>query len=58
VGEELQLPGKRRMEASVGFAPFTATLASVEEVQLAAEAAMYAVKAGLPRHSRRLRPVE
>jgi hypothetical protein len=46
------------MEASVGFAPFTATLASVEEVQLAAEAAMYAVKAGLPRHSRRLRPVE
>jgi diguanylate cyclase (GGDEF)-like protein len=56
--EELRLPGGRRMEASVGFAPFTATLESVEEVQLAADAAMYAVKAGLPRHTRRLRPVE
>jgi diguanylate cyclase (GGDEF)-like protein len=56
--EEVRLPGGRRLNASVGFAPFTATLASVEEVQLAADAAMYAVKAGLPRHSRRLRPVE
>jgi diguanylate cyclase (GGDEF)-like protein len=58
VAEEVRLPGGRRMEASVGFAPFTATLDSVEEVQLAADAAMYAVKAGLPRHARRLRPVE
>jgi diguanylate cyclase (GGDEF)-like protein len=58
VAEEVRLPGGRRMEASVGFAPFTATLDSVEEVQLAADAAMYAVKAGLPRHSRRLRPVD
>ena len=58
VSQEVRLPGNRRMEASVGFAPFTATLGSVEEVQLAADAAMYAVKAGLPRHSRRLRPVD
>jgi diguanylate cyclase (GGDEF)-like protein len=58
IGEELRLPGGRHMKASVGFAPFTATLESVEEVQLAADAAMYAVKAGLPRHTRRLRPVE
>jgi len=42
----------------VGFAPISTVLESVEEVQLAADAAMYAVKAGLPRHSRRLRPVE
>ena len=58
ISEEVRLPGGRRMQASVGFAPFTATLESVEEVQLAADAAMYAVKAGLPRHTRRLRPVE
>lgn len=58
VPEAVRLPDGRRLEASVGFAPFTATLASAEEVQLAADAAMYAVKAGRPRHSRRLRPVE
>jgi diguanylate cyclase (GGDEF)-like protein len=58
ISEEVRLPGGTRMEASVGFAPFTATLQSVEEVQLAADAAMYAVKAGLPRYGRRLRPVE
>jgi diguanylate cyclase (GGDEF)-like protein len=58
IGEEVRLPGGKRMEASVGFAPFTETLKSVEEVELAADAAMYAVKAGLPRHTRRLRPVE
>jgi diguanylate cyclase (GGDEF)-like protein len=58
ISEEVRLPGGSRMEASVGFAPFTTTLQSVEEVQLAADAAMYAVKAGLPRHARRLRPVD
>jgi diguanylate cyclase (GGDEF)-like protein len=58
IAHEVRLPGDRRVEASVGFAPFTATLGSVEEVQLAAEAAMYAVKAGQPRRSSRLRPVE
>ena len=58
VPEAVRLPGGQRLEASVGFAPFTATLDSAEEVQLAADAAMYAVKAGLPRHARRLRPVD
>ena len=58
IAEEVRLPGGTRMEASVGFAPFAETLDSVEEVQLAADAAMYAVKAGLPRHARRLRPVD
>jgi diguanylate cyclase (GGDEF)-like protein len=58
VPEVAHLPGGERLAASVGFAPFTTTLDSAEEVQLAADAAMYAVKAGLPRHSRRLRPVE
>src|SRR3954454_4138606 len=58
ISEEVRLPGGCRVDASVGFAPITATLESVEEVELAAEAAMYAVKAGLPRHGRRLRPVE
>jgi diguanylate cyclase (GGDEF)-like protein len=58
ISAEVRLPGGRHMKASVGFAPITATLESVEEVELAAEAAMYAVKAGLPRHARRLRPVE
>jgi diguanylate cyclase (GGDEF)-like protein len=58
IAEEVRLPGDRRVEASVGFAPITAALGSVEEIQLAAEAAMYAVKAGQPRRSRLLRPVE
>jgi diguanylate cyclase (GGDEF)-like protein len=56
IAEEVRMGG-RRVEASVGFAPFAQTMGSVEEVQLAADAAMYAVKAGLPRHSRRLRPL-
>jgi diguanylate cyclase (GGDEF)-like protein len=55
IAEEVRAGG-RRIEASVGFAPFSETMASAEEVQLAADAAMYAVKAGLPRHTRRLRP--
>ena len=32
-------------------------MSSVEEALLAAHAAMYAVKAGQPRHFRRLRPL-
>jgi len=50
-------PGNRRIEASVGFVPFTDTMNSVEEAMLAAHTAMYAVKAGQPRHFRRLRPL-
>jgi diguanylate cyclase (GGDEF)-like protein len=55
---EVRAAGDRRIEASVGFAPFTDTMASVEEALLAADAAMYAVKAGQPRHIRRLRPLD
>jgi diguanylate cyclase (GGDEF)-like protein/PAS domain S-box-containing protein len=55
---EVQLSGERRLEASVGFAPFSQTMTSAEEVLLAADAAMYAVKAGQPRRFRRLRPLD
>jgi diguanylate cyclase (GGDEF)-like protein/PAS domain S-box-containing protein len=58
IAEEVRAPGDRRLEASVGFAPFTETLGSAEETLLAAHAAMYAVKAGHPRHVRHLRPIE
>jgi diguanylate cyclase (GGDEF)-like protein len=57
IPEEAHAPGDRRVEASVGFVPFTDTMNSVEEAMLAAHAAMYAVKAGTPRHFRRLRPL-
>ena len=46
VPAEVRMGGDRRIEASVGFAPFTETMTSVEEAMLAADAAMYAVKAG------------
>lgn len=58
IAEEVRAPRDRRLEASVGFAPFTDTLGSAEETLLAAHAAMYAVKAGHPRHVRHLRPIE
>src|SRR3954464_6537493 len=58
ISEEVRLPGGVRMAASAGLAPLSTALEAVEEGQLAADAPMYAVKAGLPRHSRRLRPVE
>ena len=57
ISEEVHAPGNRRIEASVGFVPFTDTMSSVEEAMLAAHTAMYAVKAGQPRHVRRLRPL-
>jgi diguanylate cyclase (GGDEF)-like protein len=57
ISEEVHAPGNRRIEASVGFVPFTDTMSSVEEAMLAAHTAMYAVKAGQPRHFRRLRPL-
>jgi diguanylate cyclase (GGDEF)-like protein/PAS domain S-box-containing protein len=58
IAEEVRVPRDGRLEASVGFAPFTDTLGSAEETLLAAHAAMYAVKAGQPRHVRRLRPID
>jgi diguanylate cyclase (GGDEF)-like protein len=57
IPEEARAPGDHRVEASVGFIPFTETMNSVDEALLAAHAAMYAVKAGRPRHVRRLRPL-
>ena len=54
---EVHAPGDRRVEASVGYVPFTETMNSVDEALLAAHAAMYAVKAGHPRRYRRLRPL-
>jgi diguanylate cyclase (GGDEF)-like protein len=54
---EVHAPGDRRVEASVGYVPFTETMNSVDESMLAAHAAMYAVKAGHPRRYRRLRPL-
>jgi len=57
ISEEVHAPGNGRIEASVGFVPFTDTMSSVEEAMLAAHTAMYAVKAGQPRHFRRLRPL-
>lgn len=58
IPEEVRAPGGRRVEASMGFVPFTETMNSVDEALLAAHAAMYAVKAGQPRHVRRLRPLD
>ena len=54
---EVRAPGDQRVEASVGYVPFTETMNSVDEALLAAHAAMYAVKAGHPRRYRRLRPL-
>jgi diguanylate cyclase (GGDEF)-like protein len=55
---EVHAPGDQRVEASVGYVPFTETMNSVDEALLAAHAAMYAVKAGHPRRYRRLRPLD
>jgi diguanylate cyclase (GGDEF)-like protein len=57
IREEVHAPRNRQIEASAGFVPFTDTMNSVEEAMLAAHTAMYAVKAGQPRHFRRLRPL-
>jgi diguanylate cyclase (GGDEF)-like protein len=57
ISEEVHAPGDRRVEASVGYVPFTETMNTVDESLLAAHAAMYAVKAGHPRRYRRLRPL-
>jgi diguanylate cyclase (GGDEF)-like protein len=57
ISAEVHAPSNGRVEASVGFVPFTDTMNSVEEALLAAHTAMYAVKAGQPRHFRRLRPL-
>jgi diguanylate cyclase (GGDEF)-like protein/PAS domain S-box-containing protein len=47
---EVSVPGDRRIEVSVGFAPFADGVESVDDVLAAADASMYAAKHGRPRH--------
>jgi diguanylate cyclase (GGDEF)-like protein/PAS domain S-box-containing protein len=49
VAAEVPTPGDSRIEVSVGFAPFENGARSVDDVLSAADASMYAVKAGRPR---------
>jgi diguanylate cyclase (GGDEF)-like protein len=46
---EVSAPGGRRIKASVGFAPFEEGVRSIDEVFSAADASMYATKAGRSR---------
>jgi diguanylate cyclase (GGDEF)-like protein/PAS domain S-box-containing protein len=46
---EVPTPGGRPIEVSVGFAPFADGVESVDDVLSAADASMYAAKAGRPR---------
>ena len=50
---EVSTPGDRRIEVSVGFAPFVEGVESVDDVLTAADASMYAAKHGRPRPLRR-----
>jgi diguanylate cyclase (GGDEF)-like protein/PAS domain S-box-containing protein len=50
---EVSVPGDRRIEVSVGYAPFADGVESVDDVLAAADASMYAAKHGRPRHARR-----
>ena len=52
IAEDVPTPGERHIEASAGFASFTEKVDSVDEVLSAADASMYAVKAGQPRTQR------
>ena len=47
---EVSTPGGGRMGVSVGFATFVEGVGSVDDVLAAADASMYAVKHGRPRH--------
>jgi diguanylate cyclase (GGDEF)-like protein/PAS domain S-box-containing protein len=49
ISEEVPVPGNRRIEVSVGFAPFVEGVESVDDVLAAADASMYAAKHGRPR---------
>jgi len=49
IPEEVPTPGRHRIEISVGFAAFVEGVRSVDEILSAADASMYAVKAGRPR---------
>jgi diguanylate cyclase (GGDEF)-like protein/PAS domain S-box-containing protein len=53
IPRDVHAPGDHRIEVSVGFAPFTEDVTSIDDVLTAADASMYAVKAGRPRNHRR-----
>jgi diguanylate cyclase (GGDEF)-like protein/PAS domain S-box-containing protein len=53
IPQEVPVPGGRRIEVSVGFAPFVEGAQSIDDVLSAADASMYAVKSGRPRDDRR-----
>jgi diguanylate cyclase (GGDEF)-like protein/PAS domain S-box-containing protein len=46
---EVPAPGDHRIELSIGFAPFEEGVESIDDILTAADASMYAVKAGRPR---------
>jgi diguanylate cyclase (GGDEF)-like protein/PAS domain S-box-containing protein len=46
---EVAVPGDRRIEVSIGFAPFAEDVLSIDDVLSAADASMYKAKAGRPR---------
>jgi diguanylate cyclase (GGDEF)-like protein/PAS domain S-box-containing protein len=58
ISEEVAAPGDGPIEASIGFAPCTKAVFSIDDLMSAADASMYAVKAGQPRSYRRLRPID
>ena len=57
ISENVTTPGGRPLETSVGFAPFSENVRSIDEVFSAADASMYAIKAGHSRTPREPAPV-
>jgi diguanylate cyclase (GGDEF)-like protein/PAS domain S-box-containing protein len=53
IARDVHAPGEHRIQASVGFAPLGDGTGDIDEVLTAADASMYAVKAGRPRGERR-----
>jgi diguanylate cyclase (GGDEF)-like protein/PAS domain S-box-containing protein len=53
IPEEVEAAGEHRIEVSVGFAAFDDEVKSIDDILTAADASMYAVKAGRPRGDRR-----
>jgi diguanylate cyclase (GGDEF)-like protein/PAS domain S-box-containing protein len=53
IPRDVHAPGEHRIHASVGFAPFTEGVMDIDDVLTAADASMYAVKAGRRRSDRR-----
>jgi diguanylate cyclase (GGDEF)-like protein len=57
ISENVTTPGGRPLETSVGFAPFSENVRSIDEAFSAADASMYAIKAGHSRTPREPAPV-